>query len=66
MPQTKSKNRYIKALVGDNPAEAGVASEDLTRELGSRMGVWLRVLIVSAVIGFAIVAGYLLLVGIPA
>ncbi|MEM9028492.1 MAG: hypothetical protein AAGC70_08995 [Pseudomonadota bacterium] len=58
--------RYINALVGPNPKEAGVDNRELTRDLTRRIRTWTRVIIVSAAIGFAIVGYYVATVGVPA
>lgn len=57
--------RYIQALAGRNPKEAGVDPADLTRDLKGRIRVWTRVIGISALVGFAIVAYYIKTSGIP-
>jgi len=64
-PANPARFRIIKALVGENPKEAGIDPADLTRDLSLRLRVWTRVIIISAVIGFAIVATYLFTAGVP-
>ncbi len=66
MSKPQTNNRYIKAFVGENPKDAGVDPATLTRDLTVRLKVWTRVIVISAVIGFAIVAAYLATVGVPA
>lgn len=50
--------RLIKRLVGKSPKEEGVTGEQLATELKSRFSKATGVILVSAIIGFSIIAAY--------
>lgn len=55
--------RLIKRLVGKSPKEAGISGEQLTTDLKARFSYATGVILVSAAIGFLIVAAYVFSAG---
>ncbi|MGF1649745.1 MAG: hypothetical protein ACFCUN_04790 [Hyphomicrobiaceae bacterium] len=58
-PRQESRlDRMFRKYGGPSPAEEGMTPEQLRTELGARFTRTLRVLLISAAIGFGIVALY--------